>query len=234
MPINCLLVDDHTLFREGIRHLLGVDPEIEVVAEANDASEALVKVREYRPDIVLMDIGMPGLSSFEAARLIEKTCPGTRIIFLTMYEDEEYLLQSLDAERGVHSERCSRTGVAGSGERGFARPKVSKPASLEKVLNPDKGQGPLTTRFDSLTPREREIVKMLAEGKSVRETAEFLSLSVKTVDAHKFNLMRKLQIHNTAQLVAYAIQRRSCICRLGHTFPPAAKLFVILRNSLET
>ena len=103
--------------------MLGVDPEIEVVAEANDALEALVKVREYRPDIVLMDIGMPGLSSFEAARLIEKTCPGTRIIFLTMYEDEEYLLQSLDA-----------------GASGYILKDVSGPELLEAVREVSRGR----------------------------------------------------------------------------------------------
>src|SRR5450432_3103949 len=97
MPINCLIVDDHTLFRDGIRQLLAGDPEIEVVGEANDASEALAKVAALQPDIVLMDVGMPGLSSFEAARIIDRSWPGTRVIFLTMYEDEEYLLQALDA-----------------------------------------------------------------------------------------------------------------------------------------
>lgn len=216
MPISCLLVDDHTLFREGIRHLLGIDPEIYVVSEANDAAEALEKVREHRPDVVLMDIGMPGLSSFEAARCIERDYPGTRIIFLTMYEDEEYLLQSLDAGAAGYMLKDVPGPELLEAVREVSRGrKYLSPRVLEKVLNPSKEQGPRTTRFDSLTPREREIVKMLAEGRSVRETAEFLSLSVKTVDAHKFNLMRKLQIHNTAQLVAYAIQKKIVHMPLG-------------------
>ena len=96
MQIQCLVVDDHTLFREGLRRLLECEPDLVVVGEAADAAEALGKVRELRPDVVLMDISMPGVSSFEAARTIEKHFPSTRLIFLTMYEDEEYLLQSLD------------------------------------------------------------------------------------------------------------------------------------------
>ena len=96
MTIKCILVDDHTLFREGLRRLLESEADLEVVGEAGNAVEALSKIRELRPDVALMDIGMPGMSSFEAARLIEKNLPGTRIIFLTMFEDEEYLQQALN------------------------------------------------------------------------------------------------------------------------------------------
>jgi DNA-binding NarL/FixJ family response regulator len=209
MPIRCLIVDDHTLFREGIRHLLAGDPDIEVVCEAYDAADAIRKVRAHRPEVVLMDIGMPGMSSFEAARLIEKNWPGTRIIFLTMYEDEEYLLQSLDAgAAGYILKDMPATDLLDAVREVSRGRKYLSPRVLEKVLNPHAPRGTRGTRFDSLTPREREIVKMLAEGRSVRETAEFMSLSIKTVEAHKFNLMRKLQIHNTAQLVTYAIQKK--------------------------
>jgi two-component system, NarL family, response regulator NreC len=216
MPISCLIVDDHTLFREGIRHLLGGDPEIEVIGEAYDASDALDKVGALRPDVVLLDIGMPGLSSFEAARSIDRNWPHTRTIFLTMYEDEEYLLQSLDAGASGYMLKDVPAPELLEAVREVSRGrKYLSPRVLEKVLNPREGQGPRATRFDSLTPREREIVKMLAEGRSVRETAQSLSLSAKTVEAHKFNLMRKLQIHNTAQLVAYAIQKKIVHMPLG-------------------
>jgi two-component system response regulator NreC len=216
MPISCLIVDDHTLFREGIRHLLCADPEIEVIGEANDASDALDKIGALRPDVVLLDIGMPGLSSFEAARLIDRNWPGTRTIFLTMYEDEEYLLQSLDAGASGYMLKDVAGPELLEAVREVSRGrKYLSPRVLEKVLNPAEKQGPRTTRFDSLTPREREIVKMLAEGRSVKETAQSLALSAKTVEAHKFNLMRKLQIHNTAQLVAYAIQKKIVHMPLG-------------------
>jgi DNA-binding NarL/FixJ family response regulator len=163
-----------------------------------------------------MDIGMPGMSSFEAARLIEKSWPGTRIIFLTMYEDEEYMLQSLDAGASGYILKDVPADDLLDAVREVSRGrKYLSPRVLEKVLNPGAPRGVRSTRFDSLTPREREIVKMLAEGKSVRETAEFLSLSIKTVEAHKFNLMRKLQIHNTAQLVTYAIQKKIVALPIG-------------------
>ena len=129
MPISCLIVDDHTLFRDGIRHLLAGDPEIEVVGEANDASEALEKVAALQPDIVLMDVGMPGLSSFEAARMIDRNWPGTRVIFLTMYEDEEYLLQALDA-----------------GGSGYMLKDVAAPEMLEAVREVSRGRKYLSPR----------------------------------------------------------------------------------------
>jgi two-component system, NarL family, response regulator NreC len=216
MPISCLIVDDHRLFRDGIRQLLAGDPEIEVVGEANDAAEALEKVGDLVPDIVLMDVGMPGLSSFEAARAIDRGWPGTRVIFLTMYEDEEYLLQALDAGGSGYMLKDVPAPELLEAVREVSRGrKYLSQRVLEKVLNPQEEQGPRTARFDSLTPREREIVKMLAEGKSVKETARSLSLSAKTVEAHKFNLMRKLQIHNTAQLVTYAIQKKIVHMPLG-------------------
>src|SRR5262249_5351170 len=96
MSITCLVVDDHTLFRDGVRHLLATQPDFEVIGEASNAAVAIDKAFDLHPDVILMDIGMPGMSSFEAARIIEKSCPSTRLIFLTMYEDEEYLLQSLN------------------------------------------------------------------------------------------------------------------------------------------
>ncbi|HXY04782.1 MAG TPA: response regulator transcription factor [Terriglobales bacterium] len=211
MAIRCIIVDDHTLFREGLRHVLESDPDLQVVGEASDAIHGIEEVRKLRPDIVLMDISMPGVSSFEAARQIEKESPGTRLIFLTMHEDEEYLLQCLEvgafgyilkdapppkliqAVRDVHQGR-----------------KYLSPQVLGKLVDDfrSRSQGRRQTRGATLTPREREVVKMIAEGNSVKQIAEILGLSIKTVEAHKFNLMRKLDIHNKAQLVTYAIQKK--------------------------
>jgi two-component system, NarL family, response regulator NreC len=213
MPkIKCLLVDDHTLFRQGVRRLLESESDFEVVGEAADGGEAVEKARELRPDIVLMDIGMPGLSSFESARQIKKNRMETKILFLTMYEDEDYLVQCLEV-----------------GASGYVLKDTPAPQLLTAVKDVYKGGKYLSSqvlgklvedfrsrvrdtrmrpRISTLTPREREILKLLAEGNSVKEIAVILGLSVKTVEAHKFNLMRKLDIHNKAQLVQYAIQKK--------------------------
>ena len=213
MPnIRVLLTDDHTLFRQGIRTLLSAEPELEVVAEAANASEAVALVRELRPDVVLMDIGMTGMSSFEATRQIRKERPDTRVIFLSMYDDDDYLAECVDvggngyilkespAEQLITAIREVHRGGS------FLSPRLL--ARLVDDFRLQSSSSNRTARFGSLTKREREILKLLAEGRSVKEIAASFELSVKTVEAHKFNLMRKLDIHNKAQLVQYAIQKK--------------------------
>jgi two-component system, NarL family, response regulator NreC len=212
MSIKCILVDDHTLFRDGLRRLLESEPDFEVVGEASDAIEALDKVRELQPDVVLMDIGMPGMSSFEAARLMEKNFPATRLIFLTMYEDEEYLLQCLDVgAAGYVLKDAPAQRLISAVREVYQGRKYLSPQVVEKLVDDFRSRSHGSyglARSSTLTPREREVIKMIAEGNSVREIASLLGLSVKTVEAHKFNLMRKLNIHNKAQLVTYAIQKK--------------------------
>jgi two-component system response regulator NreC len=181
------------------------------VGEARDAAEGLEKVRQLRPEVVLMDIGMPGLSSFEAARRIGLSCPEARVIFLTMYEDEEYLRQSLTVgASGYLLKVAPALSLISAVREVYQGRKSLSPQMLNKLG--EGGRGGIRTRAvgrgPSLTPREREVVRMIAEGNSVREIASRLHLSVKTVEAHKFNLMRKLGIHNKAQLVTYAFQKR--------------------------
>ena len=211
MPIKCIVVDDHTLFRQGLRLLLESEADFQVIGEASDATQALEQVRELRPDVVLMDIGMRGMSSFEAARLVEKNYPATRLIFLTMYEDEEYLLQSLDVgASGYVLKDSPAPNLISAVREVYQGRKYLSPQVLDKLV--DFHPGPLgfqgRARSSTLTPREREVLKMLAEGNPVKEVARLLGLSVKTVEVHKFNLMRKLKIHNKAQLVTYALQRK--------------------------
>lgn len=210
MPIRCLVVDDHTLFRAGVRRLLEGEEDFLVVGEANHAGQALDKVRELRPDIVLMDIGMPGMSSFEAARSMKEHAPGTRLIFLTMYEDQEYLNRGLNAGADAYLlkdippyelVRVVREVLRGE--------KYLSPELLARLEDGRRAQGRGGVKQGlALTPRERQIMRMIAEGLSVRQTAGRLGLSAKTVEAHKFNLMRKLDLHNRAQLVTYAIQNK--------------------------
>jgi two-component system response regulator NreC len=212
MRIKCVIVDDHTLFREGLRRVLESEADLQVVGEASDATQALEQVRQLRPDVVLMDIGMPGMSSFEAARQIDKDCPGTRLIFLTMHEDEEYLLQCLDVGAfGYILKDAPAPKLIGAVRDVYQGRKYLSPQVLGKLVDDFRSrvQGRRgQPRGATLTPREREVVKMIAEGNSVKEIAALLGLSIKTIEAHKFNLMRKLDIHNKAQLVTYAIQKK--------------------------
>jgi two-component system response regulator NreC len=210
MPIRCLIVDDHTLFRDGLRRVLESEDDIEVMGEASDAATALQQVGQFRPDIVLMDIGMPGMSSFEAARIVDRNHPGTRLIFLTMYEDEEYLLQCLDVgAAGYVLKDAPAPNLISAVREVHQGRKYLSPQVLDKLVGGHRAPGSMgLARSSTLTPREREVVKMIAEGNSVKEIAGVLRLSVKTVEAHKFNLMRKLNIHNKAQLVTYAIQKK--------------------------
>jgi len=209
--IRCVLADDHILLRDGVRRVLEEAHDFAVVGEAADASEALKLVIEHRPDLVLLDISMPGMSSFEASRLIEEHCSDTRIVFLTMHEDMEYLTQAL------------RAGASGYLLKDTPAPHLLQ--SLRKVHNGERSFSPRIMRHvqensdsskssrarpdrTTLTPREREVMKLLAEGHTVRQAALQLGVSIKTVEAHKFNLMRKLDIHNKAQLVTEAIRKK--------------------------
>jgi DNA-binding NarL/FixJ family response regulator len=209
--IRCVIADDHEMLRYGVRRLLEDAPDFAVVGEAGDAAQALKLVLEHRPDLVLLDIGMPGMSSFEAGSLIEEHCPGTRIVYLTMHEDREYVRQALR-----------------SGARGYLLKDTPAPLLLRALRQVHGGEHSLSPqiqrledgailrkrgvgvplRRSTLTLREREVMKLLAEGHTVKKVAAALGVSVKTVEAHKFNLMRKLDIHNKAQLVTVAIQKK--------------------------
>ena len=210
--IRCVIADDHALLRYGVRRLLEDDSAFAVVGEAADAAEALKLALRERPDLVLLDIGMPGMSSFEAGRLIDEHCAGTRVVYLTMHEDSNYvaqafksgasgyLLKDTPAPRLLHALREIHRG-----ER-VVSPQVTTQFKGEAI--PGNEPARVALRRSTLTLREREVMKLLAEGHTVREAAGILGVSAKTVEAHKFNLMRKLDIHNKAQLVTVAIQKK--------------------------
>ncbi|MGH9488297.1 MAG: response regulator [Terriglobales bacterium] len=210
--MRLLLTDDHTLFRQGLKTLLDAQYDMQVVGEAQDARDAVTKTAELLPDLVLMDIGMPGLPSFEAVRQIRKQRPETRVVFLSMYDDEDYLQQSLEAGASGYLLKDSPAEQLIAALREVRRGgKYLSPRILSRLVQDLNGRNPaerFKPRLATLTPRERETVKLLAEGLSVKEIAVRLSLSTKTVEAHKFNLMRKLDIHNKAQLVRWAIQNK--------------------------
>src|SRR4051794_11269712 len=210
--LRILLTDDHTLFRQGIRTLLASETDFEVVGEARNAMDSVAMAHDLRPDVVLMDIGMPGLSSFEATRLIRKERPDTKVVFLSMYDDEDYLAECVDIGGSGYVLKDSPADQLVTAIREVARGgSFLSPRLLTRLVDGFRMQGrgvERQPRFGTLTKREREILKMLAEGLSVKEIASGFELSVKTVEAHKFNLMRKLDIHNKAQLVQYAIQKK--------------------------
>jgi two-component system, NarL family, response regulator NreC len=210
--IRVLLTDDHTLFRQGIKTLISVEPDMEVVGEASNGADAVTKAAETRPDVILMDIGMAGLSSFEATRQVKKNRPETKVLFLTMYDDEDYLVECMEVGAGGYVLKDSPAQQLVSAIRDVNRGgSYLSPRMLAQLVDDFRSRiksAHRLPRFATLTTREKEVLKLLAEGNSVKEIACNLKLSVKTVEAHKFNLMRKLDIHNKAQLVQYAIQKK--------------------------
>lgn len=207
--IRVLIVDDHAILREGIRALLNLYPEIEVVGEASDGLEAISKARQLQPDIILMDIAMPGLGGLEATIEIRKQCPNSRVVILTQHEDTEYIFPILKAgaagyvlKKAVGTELVAAIRAVYSGGS-FLYPSVAA-AVIEGYIH--KGED-VEPSYDRLSDREKQVLRLIAEGHSNREIAEMLSVSVKTVIAHRANLMEKLNIHNRTDLVKYAIRK---------------------------
>jgi two-component system, NarL family, response regulator NreC len=210
--IRIVIADDHMLFRQGIATLLALETTMSVVGEASNGTEAVDKCAALRPDVVLMDISMPGLSSFEATRQIKKARPETKVVFLSMFDDEDYLTQALESGASGYLLKDTPSVQLSSAISEVARGGSHlSPRMLSHLVDDFRGRTKGDTkvsRSSTLTQREGEVLKSLAEGQSVKDIAALFGLSVKTVEAHKFNLMRKLDIHNKAQLVHYAVQRK--------------------------
>ena len=194
--IRVLIVDDHTIVREGIVSLLRDEADIDVIGEAGDGREALRKVEELRPDIVVLDIALPGLNGLEALRTIRRDCPKARVVMLTMYDNEEYV------------RRASRFGASGYVLKDAAGRDlvgaIRRVMAGDNLLD-DTPDAPEALQ-NNLTPRETEVLQLVAEGHTNREIAEMLCLSVKTVETHRGNLLSKLNMHDRTDLVKYAIR----------------------------
>ncbi len=206
--IRILLADDHTLVRAGIRALLNEFPDVEVVAEASDGREALALVAQHLPDIVLMDISMPGISGLEAARQIRRDFPGVRVIILSMHSNEEHVLQALQAGATGYMLKASATQelqlavhAAMAGEL-YLSPRVSRHVVQGYIQRVDPEAGSL----DLLTPRQRMVLRLIAEGRTNKQIAHLLVLSVKTVEAHRAQLMQRLGIRDVPGLTRFAMR----------------------------
>ena len=205
--LRVLLVDDHALVRAGMRSLLQDLPEVEVVAEAGDGAEALAAAERERPDVVLMDIAMKGMNGLEAAAHLRERLPGVKVIILSMHTSEEYVLLALRAGAAAYLIKDSATSelelALKSVMRGetYLSPAISRQVVDGYVQRVGVGAGP-----DPLTPRQREVLKRIAEGRSTKEIAFDLNLSVKTVETHRAQIMERLGIRDVAGLVRYAMR----------------------------
>jgi two-component system response regulator NreC len=209
--LRILIADDHGIVRTGLKLLLDRAPEMEVVGEAADGREAVRLAQELKPDIVIMDIGMPLLNGLDAAAQIVRENRRIGVIMLSMHTDESYILRALDAgakgyllkdhadEDLEQAVRCVATG------KPFFSPLIAQ-ALLEDYVGLLRERR-LKDSHDLLTDREREVLQLLAEGKSNKEAASILSLSPYTIETHRTNLMQKLNLHNTAEIVLYAVRK---------------------------
>lgn len=207
-PICILLADDHALVRAGFRALLADVPGIKVVAEAGDGREALRLAKERQPDVVLMDIAMPGLNGLEATARIGEACPYVRVIILSMHANEEYVVQALQAGAAGYLLKDADAAELELAIRAVSQGEtyLSPPVSKQVIADYLRRIGPDVGPLEQLTPRQREVLQLIAEGHTSREIAQVLDISLKTVETHRAALMDRLDIHDVAGLVRFAIR----------------------------
>ncbi len=205
--IRCVLVHDHVLLRQGLRRLLEDETDIEVVAEAGNAAEALRTVFEHRPQVVITDVHIFECEPDQSEQLILRESPESKVLFLTT-DEEDQAAEDTREQPNTHARRRTSATELFAMVRTTASAEVTLPREPQRRHPTEWPTEEMLPRQRVLTVRERQVLKLLAEGRTVRTAASILGLSVKTVDAHKFNLMRKLGIHNKAELVMWAIQKR--------------------------
>jgi two-component system response regulator NreC len=205
------LAEDHTIVRKGLRSLLEGQPDIIVVGEAQDGREALEKTEQLSPDVVLIDIAMPLLNGIEATRRITQRFSDIKVLVLTMHDDQEYIRQVLQAgasgyvvKQAAPTELLSAIRAVRNGGS-YLSPTISKRVIQDYVQQSESSDG--YDSYDALTARQREVLQLIAEGHTTREIADLLTISVKTVESHRTNLMEKLDIHTTAGLTLYALRK---------------------------
>jgi DNA-binding NarL/FixJ family response regulator len=210
--IKVLLAEDHTIVRKGLRSLLEKEIGIEVVGEAEDGREAVRKAEKLQPDVVMMDIAMPGLNGLEATRQIKKRFPEMKIIILTVHANEEYVLQTLRAgasgylvKKAAPADLIEAIQAVYKGDS-FLSPSISKTV-IDEYIRQAETKSERDIIYGKLTNREREVFQLIIEGHKNREIADLLYVSIKTVETHKAHIMDKLNVHSTAKLIRYAMDK---------------------------
>ena len=210
-PIRILLADDHTVIRKGLRLLLDSQPGFQVIGEAADGRQTVALAEQHQPDVIVLDVAMPTLNGIEAARQISAKLPQTAIVFLSMHSDEGYVLKALKAGAKayllkdsaehdlIHAIRAVSQGKA------FFSPAISKMMVEEYMRQMQERE--VEDSYELLTTREREVLQLLAEGKTNKEVASILNLSLYTVETHRGNILQKLNLHSGAELILYAVRK---------------------------
>jgi two-component system, NarL family, response regulator NreC len=207
-----VIAEDHTILRAGLKALLMTNPTFEIIGEADNGRDAIRRVIELKPDLVIMDLSMPGMNGMDAVREIKDRMPEVKALVLTVHSEEEYVLASLQAgANGYVLKDATQNELLIAAERVLEGKTYLSPDITEKVVNSylntsNANQEPVT-RWDTVTQRERQILKLIAEGHTNKSMAEYLCISVKTVEKHRANLMKKLDLHSVSALTTYALEK---------------------------
>jgi DNA-binding NarL/FixJ family response regulator len=215
MALNVFIVEDHTLVRSGIRALLQAAPNLNVVGEASNGRDAVEMIQQLKPDLVLMDVAMSELNGIDAARQVHIALPSARIIMLSMHEDRQYVFESLKAgATGYVLKSAAFQDLIAAIDTVMSNRNYISPGLSDVVMNDyiRRAQGEeQATEVGRLSGREREVLQLIAEGKSSAEVGDLLHISVRTVDTHRHNIMTKLEIHSIAGLTKFAIRHGLCV-----------------------
>lgn len=205
--IHVLLVDDHTLVRQGLAALVGAQPDIQIVGQCGDGTDVLALAEQCRPDVVVLDISLPGMNGLDVCRKLIRKCPRIGVLMLTMHVDSEYVVRALRCgARGYVLKEAAAEQLI-QAVRAVAAGKRFLGTGVQPEIAPQPGQDASDDPFERLTVRERQVLQLIAEGASNRIAAERLGLSIKTVDTHRSRMMKKLGIHDQTRLVKYAIRK---------------------------